>query len=270
MEAHATTRFDLIGNALDSFLHAVKHLTGREGDNKGPGDLKRAVRDTVHAIELLLKERLRRVHPAFIWVKVDDYGKDANTVGMDDALKRLTALEGIALTDEQAQVVRSARHLRNQIEHFEFEISAEKAKIVVGSLLSFVFEFADEHLPPGDDPRLDLVGQLRRNELWKDLRQVTDYFAVHARRVNERLRKEGRTILTCRSCSAETFSDEEGKCRLCGETGGERISCQECGQPLWERLATFLDAEGKPALFLAERMRALCAVCASRPMLRGG
>ena len=268
MDSHPTTKFDLIGNALDSLLHAVKHLTGAEGNHGSPGDLKRAVRDTVHAIELLLKERLRRVHPALIWVKVDDYGReDANTVSMDDAIRRLGALEHITLSSDQDRVVRAARNWRNQIEHFEFEISPEKAKIVVGSLLSFVFEFASEHLPPGDDQRLDLVGQLRRNELWKDLRRVTDYFTVHARTVNERLRQEGRTILTCRSCSADAFSDEEGKCRLCGEIGGERISCHTCGQPLWEHLATFLDAEGRPTLFLAERMQALCTHCAAPPEL---
>ena len=261
MDAHETTKFDLIGNALDSLLHAVKHLTGAEGGNKGPGDLKRAVRDAVHAIELLLKERLRRVHPAFIWVRVDDYRKDANTVGMDEAIKRLAVLEGIRLSDEQVQMVRTARNLRNQIEHFEFEISPEKAKIHVGSLLSFVFEFTREHLPPGNDRRLDLVGQLRDNELWEDLRRVTDYFSRHASMVNERLKEEGRTILTCPSCAADTFSDEEGKCRLCDQPGGERIVCHECSQPLWEEFATFLDAEGRQTLFMAERMRALCPNC---------
>ena len=211
---------------------------------------------------MLGRQPLRRVHPALIWVKVDDYGRnDANTVSMDEAIKRLGALEGITLSDEQASTLKAARNLRNQIEHFEFEVSPDKARIVVGSLLTFVFEFTNEHLPPGDDRRLDLVGQLRQNELWKDLRKVTAYFAEHARSVNERLRQEGRTIFTCPSCAAETFSNEEGKCGLCGQQGGDSIECHECGEALWEALATFLDAEGRPTLFMAERMRALCPNC---------
>jgi hypothetical protein len=76
MNDSGPAKFDLVANAQDSLVHAVKHLTRREG-NREPGDLKRAVRDAVHAVELLLKEGLGRVHPSLVWMRVDDYPKDA-------------------------------------------------------------------------------------------------------------------------------------------------------------------------------------------------
>jgi hypothetical protein len=56
-------KFDLINNAKDSLNHAVEHLTNSDGVKAG--DLKRAIRDVAHAIELLLKERLQG-----IWIRV--------------------------------------------------------------------------------------------------------------------------------------------------------------------------------------------------------
>ncbi len=59
-----TVQFDLINNAKDSLHHAVNHLTNSEGI--GPGDIKLVIREVSQVVELLFKERLRQIHPAFI------------------------------------------------------------------------------------------------------------------------------------------------------------------------------------------------------------
>jgi len=52
-------KFDLINNAKDSLHHAVEHLTDPDGIQGS--DLKIAIRDIGHVIELLLKR-----HHAFV------------------------------------------------------------------------------------------------------------------------------------------------------------------------------------------------------------
>lgn len=64
-------KFDLINNARSSLIHAVGHLINPDGVTEH--DLKYAIRDVAHVVELLLKERLRRIHEAFVWQDVDKY-----------------------------------------------------------------------------------------------------------------------------------------------------------------------------------------------------
>lgn len=63
-----THKFNLIEDALDSFEHAIAHVTANGGAT--PGDSKRVILDLSHVAELLFKERLRQVHPAFVLAKV--------------------------------------------------------------------------------------------------------------------------------------------------------------------------------------------------------
>jgi hypothetical protein len=60
--------FDLIGNAIDSLTRAVE-LLAFEDVRFAQARLKHAIANAAHAIELLLKERLRRVSPALLSVR---------------------------------------------------------------------------------------------------------------------------------------------------------------------------------------------------------
>jgi len=61
-------KFNLVENALDSLEHAIEHLT--LGGKTTSGDLKRAILDLSHVAELLFKEKLRTIHPAFVLANV--------------------------------------------------------------------------------------------------------------------------------------------------------------------------------------------------------
>ncbi len=66
-------KFSLVENALDSLEHA--------NDDLQTGDYKRVILDLAHAAELLLKERLRIIHPAFVLSNIDKYpSQHAHTV----------------------------------------------------------------------------------------------------------------------------------------------------------------------------------------------
>src|SRR5579863_7296161 len=91
--------FDLLSNARDSIRQAVE-LLGWQAASENVGTehsrLKRAIVFAAHGIELLLKEKLRQVNPAFVWENVDKYPSlEARTVTTDVAISRLKNICGI-------------------------------------------------------------------------------------------------------------------------------------------------------------------------------
>ena len=84
-------KFNLIENALDSLEHAIDHLTAKI--DLAMSDYKRVITDLAHVAELLFKERLHMIHPAFILSNVDKYpSTSAHTVSAENALSRLKKL----------------------------------------------------------------------------------------------------------------------------------------------------------------------------------
>jgi hypothetical protein len=96
-------QFDLLTNARDSLRQSIQMIAWK--DDFGPPDharLKHAIINAAHSIELLLKERLRQVHPAFVWEKVDEYPKlDKRTVTVDTAISRLRTIAAVDTDDER-------------------------------------------------------------------------------------------------------------------------------------------------------------------------
>jgi len=129
--------FDLLTNARDSFERAV-HLIALGENGTEHGRLKHAILSAAHCIELMLKERLRRVHPAFVWEKVDQYPSlDARTVTVEMAIRRLQSVAGVLTSTSDEQTLRSLRLTRNAIEHYEWHTSEKEAKIIVGKGIEF-------------------------------------------------------------------------------------------------------------------------------------
>src|SRR5262245_55387202 len=92
--------FSLLQNAIDSLERSVDLLAWREEPNEAKR-MKQAILSVAHGVELLLKERLRQIHPALVWENVDKYpGLSARTVTVDAALGRLTAIGGLRFSDE--------------------------------------------------------------------------------------------------------------------------------------------------------------------------
>lgn len=113
-----TITFNLIQNATDSIVRAIELMAWEEMTDEG-ARLKQAILSIGHAVELLLKERLRQVHPSLIWEDVDKFPNlDARTVGADRAIHRLRRIGGVELSSEDVELVKSLRNTRNAIEHF--------------------------------------------------------------------------------------------------------------------------------------------------------
>jgi hypothetical protein len=210
-------QFTLFENAFDSIESAIDLLAWQEGANEG-SRLKQAILLTAHATELLLKERLRQIHPSLIWEDVDKYPRlDARTVGVDKAIHRLKEIGNISISEADATIVRALRNTRNAIEHFNWQTSRAEANSIVGQGLSFAIYFANAEL------RIDIAYRLR--DTWGQLLQQHDAFArAHGHRIEHALVAGGTPVQECSFCHAMAQDVTTGACSLCGHwepLGGE-------------------------------------------------
>jgi hypothetical protein len=208
MAANTPIKFDLIANASDSLRRAVD-LLAWDDFNSDHAKLKHAIVNAAHAIELLLKERLRRVHPAFVLQEVDKYPNIlAITVSAATAVRRLKAIANIPISKTDEANLEAIRLTRNTIEHYEWHASETEARVIVGNALSFAFDFASEHLG------IDLSEGFKKDDTWKMLiEQARDFAKAHGERLTSKAPNV--FLITCDECGQETVT-AIGSCILCG------------------------------------------------------
>lgn len=219
-------KFDLLANAKDSLNHMVEHFS--TSPDPSAGNLKRSILDIVHVVELVLKERLRRAHPALIWENVDRYpSRMARTVTIEKAIGRLRKIEKIRIPENQLKSIDLCIKLRNEIMHYEFQIDKEASRAVAGRLLSFILFFTKTHLG------LNWEGEFKSDKKWKALIDIKEFWEAHSKELEKKLAEEGVSVLECPSCHAVTYDIFESKCELCGHSE-ERTKCDICGEEKWE------------------------------------
>lgn len=209
--SHKSIVFDLLGNARDSLRQAVELLALKE-IGTDHARFKHAITSSAHCIELLLKERLRRINPAFVWENVDRYPSlDARTVTVDTAISRLKSIGNVSFKEEDVRSLKSLRTTRNAIEHYEWRTSEKEAKVIIGNALSFAFSFAQEELG------IDLSTDFKDDDTWQMLlNEVYEFAASHGRRMEEKLRSRGDYPSCCDQCGELTVPAHGGSCELCG------------------------------------------------------
>lgn len=208
--AESTVSFELIENAVDSVAHAIDLMAWKDiADERSR--LKQAILSVAHGVELLLKERLRRVHPSLVWEDVDKYPRlDARTVGVDKAIHRLKSIGAVVLDKSDVALIRSLRNTRNAIEHFSWQTTRQEASLIVGQALSFAVDFAEQHLS------YDIAHRFRRDDTWQQLVENSAPFVkAHSER-HDRQAPSGEFDYPCDFCNAMTISRYGGACAICG------------------------------------------------------
>jgi hypothetical protein len=203
-------KFNLIENALDSLEHAIGHLNGMP-NTSSTGTFKRVILDLSHVAELLFKERLRQIHPAFILSDVDKYpSSTAHTVTAADALKRLQRIGEVEFKESDKGALKTIREKRNEIEHYEFDINEKEAKVIIGNVLSFIFRFSCNELG------LDWAGRRLNDPEWAKLNQYAEFYEAQKAHVLETLTDSEIPTTECPMCRNDTFDLESKMCVLCG------------------------------------------------------
>lgn len=203
---------DLLGNAEDSLERAME-LVAFGDQQHDVRRLKQSIQAIAHAIELLLKERLRRLHPCLVWERVEQYPQlAAKTVTVEQALQRLAAIGNVTLPDFDMQLLRSLRATRNAIEHFSWTTTKPEAEAIVGRALEFAFHFAATELG-----RNYLDYAAHRDGVYAELAASSPSF-VRAR-ANRNRDPDGRgdpEPQICEMCRAKAVDPTTRGCRLCG------------------------------------------------------
>lgn len=214
--------FNLVENAKDSLSHAIEHL-GPVNRNT-TGDWKRIIVDLAHVIELLVKERLRRIHPAFVFSNIDKYPSNtAHTVGAEQAFLRLQKIGEIHFSESEINAVKVAREKRNEIEHFEFTIENYEAKVLVGQALSFILKFAEDELA------LEWNALCFKGGKWWVLFEYKEFYVALQKSVQDKIDSNEIPVIECTSCHNDSFDLDNEECLLCGHKE-EVLDCKWCGE----------------------------------------
>ncbi len=210
-----TIKFDLLSNATDSLDHAVD-LLAYEQEVGVSIKYKRAIQSISHSIELLLKERLRQVHPALIWENVDRYPSlDARTVTSDSAINRLNRIGGIHFSQEELKLLKSLKKIRNAIEHYKWSISEKEAEYIIGKTLAFAVYFCEFQL------NYDLFGYSgRRDGSFQDIIASNKHFTEFYQRSKDKAYCSTFSNVICEFCKAIGKDDEQ----ICPKCGHENVT----------------------------------------------
>lgn len=224
-------RFTLVENALDSLEHAIVHLT--EPDGLSLGDYKRVFLDLAHVAELLFKEKLRLIHPAFVLADVDKFpSTTARTVTAAGAVERLRKIGDIEFEEADESALKAIRDKRNEIEHYEFQLHENEASVVIGSILVFIFRFACDELG------LDWADRRLSDPEWSKLNDYAAFFERQRAQVLEAIATSDLATLDCPSCRNTTFDIESELCLLCGHRE-DVLNCARCRDDYLESDAIF-------------------------------
>jgi hypothetical protein len=107
--------------------------------DENPLRWKFAILALVQAIELSLKEILRRKHPYLIYTNVDKPGK---TVGVELATHRLKTIVKIDISKEDSAAIKAAINARNNIVHHQVDEAVDELKLLFSRLLGFLYAHA--------------------------------------------------------------------------------------------------------------------------------
>lgn len=168
-----------------------------------------AILHAVTSLELILKERLFRIHPILIYQDIDNPFK---TVTLRNITKRLCNF-GISLNQEDLKVISTVAEWRNQIVHHMLKVSEEQATRKLGLLYDIISHFLEK----------ELNVQLK-DFLPKSLFKIADKFLSSWKRFKkdavEKAIKEGNVFKSqecpiCGGIDTVSIRDNEGFCHLC-------------------------------------------------------
>src|SRR5262249_46778949 len=192
------------------------------------GSLTFAILHVTTAVELILKERLARIHPNLIFKNLDAETLDrSRTVGLRELPLRLSHL-GVQISATEIETIREVSRWRNEIVHHTPTYDRKSALAKLGEIYNFLGFFLVHQLG------LDLKSVIS-TDLYKTAGTLLDEWKNVVAEARLRASQVGQTVLqdACPRCGAERVlteaTDGAVECHLCGKTlrSGD---CQICGK----------------------------------------
>lgn len=229
-EITSQLEWSLYENGMDSIRHGIEHYFNDTNEHRR---YKYAILHISQGVTLLLKERLRKEHPNFIFTIV---ANESKTVDIEETLIRLKNVAKVEFTDEQEKVIKELANLRNKIEHFALTISKQQADNIISRLLPFLVSFTRDELDKW-------FGTEIGEESWQALLSSQEYRVNAIRSAEKQLNNERRRTFLCPDCNAYTASTEKLerkgdvwklnydsiRCLVCNQQLFYITNCRECG-----------------------------------------
>lgn len=183
---------------------------------------KYAILNLVQAIELSLKELLKKEHPVLIYKNVDN---PIETVSLQFAVARLQKISKIIFNKEDLDTIYLASKYRNEIVHFEISFKIEEIKLIYAKLMGFLQSFIIKYFKKN-------LNDIVKPDLWKEALNILEYSNELLRRAEERFKEENidsYLVIECRRCHQYGFvvQDEINTCYVCGDED-ESGQCDGC------------------------------------------
>lgn len=193
------------------------------------GALTFAILHVTTAVELILKERLARIHPNLIFKSLDAETLDrSKTVGLRELPLRLAHL-GVQIRPRNLETIRQVARWRNEIVHHTPTYDRNSALAKLGEIYEFLGSFLVHQLA------IDLKNIIP-NDLYKTAATLLKEWKEVVAEARRRASQSGETVLPdpCPRCGADQVltegSDGKIRCHLCEKTllSG---NCPICGKP---------------------------------------
>jgi hypothetical protein len=190
-------QYSLLANGVDFVVAGIEAAFSRL--NTENNRYKYAILHVFSGVLLILKERLRREHPALIFDKVESVGDDsARTVDFDTVIRRLQKIAKVSLSDAALATLRSAQIKRNRLEHYEVDLDPEEAQQLINELVEFTYSFLRDEL---DTDLQAAVSPMA----WMEVRELGS--------IVKRLEAAGELVRRCVRCNRRVYA----RVALCSE-----------------------------------------------------
>lgn len=220
----AKHKLDLRENAVDSFNEALSKY--RDGLGGNGAAFKFAILHLAHSLELLFKYYVSKSHRLLIYK--NPFSKNIAkepTIGLWDAVQFL-ANEGTPLDKSFYADLEWLKKLRNDIEHYQFDMDVSEVRKAMGRLVQAINEF---HYEIGDEDIEEFVSKANL-ELFNELADENERDLGNARTDAKELTEDGE-VHDCKFCGHDdTGAMIKGRviCQYCKEED-ELLDCSICG-----------------------------------------
>ena len=223
-------KLSLLENAESFASEGIQCAIRAEKQSK---EWKFAILHIVQAIELVLKEILRREHESFIYENIDN---PQNTVSLLKALTRISKVSENEFTEDDIKKINRAVSFRNKFTHSSFEYNTIQMKSVFADMFSFLQHCYTSFLRRRLEDFID-------QDLWLEVTTIEKYANSLYLRVKKKLDEiPGKEI--CPRCYQDAFVLGDEKCLVCGHS--EPVySCSECACPILGKSEHFIDMGGE-------------------------
>ncbi|MBA6339430.1 hypothetical protein H4J59_00120 [Colwellia sp. MB02u-10] len=242
-------KMTLLENSKSFFIESVSKAVQAETSEE---HWKFAILLLVQAIETCLKERLRCTQDVLIYSNID---KPKHTVDLWLAISRLEKISKIEFDASDISSIKTASELRNQIVHFEFNLSIDQIKSNFVTLVGFYSEFCQKHLEE------DIIAELP-SRLGQEVMNLDKYVDELEQRAKHRIESEGITpenVWQCSACKKDSFVIEDGidTCYVCGYYE-PTVECENCNESELESEIQEVDFGNMKGL---ENWKSFCRGC---------